>query len=214
MAEGKHIGDYKGLEDFIRRTGITLEQTIILIRVGAFRFTGSSKKALLWEVYNYLGSKPPAVRSLELFHLESKPCVLPPLGSDKLEDAFNELELLGYSVSLGMFDLLKTDYRGDVMSSELSKCIGKTIKMVGHYVCEKTVHAKNNKKMWFGTFLDAEGNFFDTTHFPNNTPVYPFRGKGCYLILGKVVEDFGFPSIEVSRFAKLPMKENPVLVGG
>ncbi|WP_225874585.1 hypothetical protein [Pedobacter hiemivivus] len=83
--------------------------------------------------------------------------------------------------------------------------------MAGLYVCEKTVHAKNNKKMWFGTFLDADGNFFDTTHFPNYTSIYPFRGKGCYLILGKVVEDFGFPSIEVIRFAKLPIKENPVL---
>lgn len=37
----------------------------------------------------------------------------------------------------------------------------------------------------------------------DNTPTYPFRGAGCYLILGKVVEDFGFPGIEVSKFAKL-----------
>lgn len=210
--ERKINGAYKGLEDFIRRTGITLEQTIILIRIGALRFTGFNKKALLWEVYNYLGNKPSAAPSPELFHLVSKPCVLPPLDSDKLEDAFNELELLGYPLSMGMFDLLKTAYRGDVKSSELGNHIGKVVKMAGEYVCDKTVHTKNNKKMWFGTFLDVEGNFFDTTHFPNNTPVYPFRGKGCYLILGKVVADFGFPSIEIVRFAKLPMKENPVLV--
>jgi DNA polymerase-3 subunit alpha len=64
--------------------------------------------------------------------------------------------------------------------------------------------------MWFGTFLDAEGEFLDTVHFPNNTPAYPFRGKGCYLILGKVVEDFGCPAIEVEKFAKLPIRDNPV----
>ena len=111
-----------------------------------------------------------------------------------------------------MFDLLKTANRGQARTNDLKAYVGQTIKLVGHYVCEKTVHTKNNKKMWFGTFLDVEGNFFDTTHFPNNTPVYPFRGKGCYLILGKVVADFGFPSIEIVRFAKLPMKEKPVLV--
>ena len=65
--------------------------------------------------------------------------------------------------------------------------------------------------MWFGTFLDADGNFFDTTHFPNTTTGYPFRGAGCYLIMGKVVEDFGFPSIEVLKIAKLPILGNPVM---
>jgi DNA polymerase-3 subunit alpha len=89
--------------------------------------------------------------------------------------------------------------------------VGQTVRMVGRYVCEKTVHTKNNKKMWFGTFLDADGDFFDTTHFSNNTPVYPFRGAGCYLIMGKVVEDFGFPSIEVVKFAKLEIVGNPIM---
>lgn len=65
--------------------------------------------------------------------------------------------------------------------------------------------------MWFGTFLDADGEFFDTTHFPNNTPLYPFRGAGCYLIKGKVVEDFWFPSIEVVKFAKLEIQGDPVM---
>lgn len=96
-----------------------------------------------------------------------------------------------------MFELLESPINGEILSNDLKNHIGQTVKMVGEYVCEKTVHTKNNKKMWFGTFLDAEGNFVDTTHFPNTTPVYPFRGAGCYLITGKVVQDFGFPSIEV-----------------
>lgn len=64
--------------------------------------------------------------------------------------------------------------------------------------------------MWFGTFLDAEGNFFDTTLFPNSTRSYPFPGTGCHLIEAKIVEDFGFPSVEVTKFAMLPILENPV----
>jgi DNA-directed DNA polymerase III PolC len=210
-SERKQNGCYLHLEDFVKRTEIGLEQAIILIRCGALRFTGKSKKTLLWEVHTLLGSKMKPNNHAELFHIETKHYTLPDLVNTRLEDAYHELELLGFPLSLSMFDLLKTEYRGDIRTNDLIKSNGQTVKMVGLYVCEKTVHTKNNKKMWFGTFLDADGNFFDTTHFSNNTPIYPFRGAGCYLILGKVVEDFGFPSIEVIKFAKLPILNNPVM---
>jgi DNA polymerase-3 subunit alpha len=203
-------GPYRDLADFIKRTAITLDQAIILIRIGALRFCGKNKKELLWEVHNYLGSKLVPKQDTELFCTEAKELYLPELESSMLEDAYNELELLGYPLTMSMFDLMKSDYRGDVSVKDLSKHLNKTIRLAGNYVCEKTVRTKNNKKMWFGTFLDAEGEFLDTVHFPDNTPAYPFRGKGCYLILGKVVEDFGCPAIEVEKFAKLPIRDNPV----
>jgi len=206
-------GPYQNLEDFIRRTAITLEQLIILIRLGALRFTGMTKKELLWDVYNYLGQKKRSLENAELFTLPVKHYQMPELPDDDLENAYQEMELLGYSLSLNMFDLLKTSFRGAATASDLAAYAGQTIKIVGNYVCEKTVRTKNNRKMWYGTFLDQQGNFFDTTHFANNTRVYPFRGKGCYLISGTVVLDFGFPSIEVLQFAKLPIRDNPVLAG-
>jgi DNA polymerase-3 subunit alpha len=204
-------GQYLDLADFIKRTAINLDQALILIRAGAFRFTGKNKKELLWEVHNYLGSKTVRRQNTELFQTEAKEFYLPELQTSPLEDSYTELELLGFPVTMDMFDLAKTTYRGDVMAEGLTSHVGEIIKMTGNYVCEKTVRTKNNKKMWFGTFLDSEGNFLDTIHFPTSTPVYPFRGKGCYLIEGKVVEDFGSPSVEVTRFAKLPIKDNPVL---
>lgn len=115
-------------------------------------------------------------------------------------------------MSISRFDLLKTAYRGDVFAKDLEQLEGKTVRMLGNFVCDKTVHTIKNTKMWFGTFIDSKGDFFDTTHFPNSSPIYPFRGKGCYLILGKVVLDFGVPSIEVIKFAKLPIMDNPVLI--
>jgi hypothetical protein len=68
--------------------------------------------------------------------------------------------------------------------------------------------------MHFGTFLDSEGMVFDTTHFPNTSKKYPFRGKGFYRVRGKVVEDFGYPMIEVDFMLKETMvhkhpEENP-----
>lgn len=210
--ERRRNGPFKDLEQFVKRTQITLEQAILLIRLGALRFTGKDKKTLLWEIYNYLGHKQKRIDSAELFNLESKEYVLPTLENSALEDAYVELELLGYPLNFNMFDFLKTSYRGEVMAADLSKHVGKTVRMVGNYVCEKTVHTIKNTKMWFGTFLDVKGDFFDTTHFPNTTPMYPFAGKGCYLILGKIVEDFGFPSVEVLKFAKLDIMMNPVAV--
>ena len=209
--ERKSNGAYRDLEDFVKRTGIGLEQMVILIRVGALWFTGKSKKELLWDAHLLLGNKAKRSGVAELFKLQAKRYELPQFDSTQLEDAYHELELLDFPVSLSMFDLLKTKYRGDIQASALQGYVGKTVKMVGMYVCEKTVNTKNNKRMWFGTFLDVQGDFFDTTHFPNTTPVYPFRGKGCYLMLGKVVEDFGFPSLEVVKFAKLDIVGNPVM---
>ena len=38
--------------------------------------------------------------------------------------------------------------------------------MVGYYVCDKVTYTKDCKRMGFGTWLDCEGEFFDTVHFP------------------------------------------------
>jgi len=211
-AERDRNGKYEDLEDFVKRTQITLEQGVTLIRLGALRFTGKDKKTLLWDIYRYLGQKQKILNHTELFKIEQKSHQLPQLENSAIEDAYNELELLGFPLHFSMFDFLKTNYRGDVMAADLNKHVGITIKMVGNYVCEKTVRMVKNTKMWFGTFIDANGDFFDTTHFPNTTSGYPFKGKGCYLILGKVVEDFNFPSIEVLKFAKLDIHMNPVAV--
>lgn len=209
--ERKRNGKYFDFEDFLRRTEISLPQVLILIRCAALRFTRKSKKALLWDAHTLLKQKDKPAVNAALFHSPVKHYVLPDLVSTNLEDAYHELELLGFPITLSMFELLKTKYRGDVSAKELIQAVGRTVKMVGLFVCEKTVRTRNNKKMWFGTFLDAWGHFFDTIHFADSTPAYPFRGAGCYLILGKVTADFGVPGIEVVKFAKLEIQGNPVM---
>ena len=62
--------------------------------------------------------------------------------------------------------------------------------------------------MTFGTWLDEEGRYFDTTHFPISLDRYPFQGKGLYLIHGKVTEDFGFASLETDAMEKLPYRKD------
>ena len=84
--------------------------------------------------------------------------------------------------------------------------------MVGYLVSIKDVPIKKNGRqemMNFGTWIDVEGGYFDTTHFPNTLIKFPFRGLGCYLILGKVVEDFDFLGIDILKMERLPMVPDP-----
>jgi hypothetical protein len=64
---------------------------------------------------------------------------------------------------------------------------------------------KTKEHMAFGTFYDAHGEVFDTVHFPNSARRFPFRGRGFYEMIGKVIEDFDVYAIDVHGMNKLPM---------
>ncbi|HOI31645.1 MAG TPA: DNA polymerase III subunit alpha, partial [Bacteroidales bacterium] len=53
VEERKKHGNYQGLHDFIDRVKPCIEQIVILIRSGAFAFTGQPKSGLLWEAHLY-----------------------------------------------------------------------------------------------------------------------------------------------------------------
>jgi len=198
-------GSFRDLADFIARLSPGLEQLILLIRTGAFRFTGKKKGELLWEAHMLINkSKPEPMRPL--FSPAIRNFRLPDLEHDTLDDAYDEIELLGFPVTLTWFDMLVTSFRGEVKASDLIKHVGKKVKMVGHLVTIKYIKTIRKEWMNFGCFIDNDGNFFDTTHFPQSLVNFPFKGAGTYLILGKVVEEFGYASVEVEKMAKLPVK--------
>src|SRR5690606_23261562 len=121
--------------------------------------------------------------------LETSKPVLPRLETSLVEDLYDELELIGLPVSSTMFELAKSPYRGNAMASDLPAMEGKTVRMVGDFVTDKTVRTKYGDYMKFGTFLDANGDFFDTVHFSRSLKAYPLRGNGIYLLEGKVVHE-------------------------
>ena len=195
-------GPFTDLNDFVTRVNPGLEQVILLIRAGAFRFTGKKKAVLLWEAHMMINkSNQNSIRPL--FSTPVKDFSLPDLVQGKIEDVYDEIELFGFPVTVSWFDMLKTSFRGEVSARRISEYKGQKIRMVGHLVTVKYIKTIKNDWMNFGCFIDAEGNFFDTTHFSQSLKKYPFKGSGTYLILGKVVEEFGFPSLEVEKMAKL-----------
>ncbi len=204
--EREQNGPYKSFDNFLRRIpGIGLEQLRILIRVGAFRFTGKSKQKLLWEAMLYFSNaKAKPTTTVDLFDTEPSDYPLPALHRESLEDAFDELELIGFPLE-SPFRLLDAAHTGDTVATGLKEKTGKQVCIIGYVVTTKDTRTKSNETMHFGTFYDVHGEFFDTVHFPNVARKYPFRGRGFYKITGKVTEDFGIYVIEVSSMTKLSM---------
>jgi DNA-directed DNA polymerase III PolC len=207
--EREKNGKFTSLEDFVHRVPVGNEQLIILIRLDAFRFTGKTKKQLLWEAHMLPGKNDKKPKSRQLFYEKPKEFTLPSLEQSRIEDAYDEIELLGFPVSLSNFDLLETRFRGNILSKDLVHHTGRKVRILGDLVTIKNVRTVKHEWMHFGCFFDTSGEFFDTVHFPDSLKQYPFRGYGVYLILGKVAEEFGFPSIEVEKMAKLPFKKDP-----
>jgi len=206
--EREKNGDYHSLEDFINRVPVGIEGLQILIFIGALRFTGKTKNQLLITARLIMVNFKPENRNLMLLQEPIKKFELPVLERSPFEDAFDEIELLNFPVSCSPFDLLQTKFRGDVMAKDLLHHHKKTVRMLAYLVSRKHVPTKMGA-MYFGTWIDAEGEFFDTAHFTGSLKEYPFQGGGCYLLLGNVEVDYHFPTITVTKMAKMPFIPDP-----
>jgi DNA polymerase-3 subunit alpha len=201
--ERRTNGPYADLYNFIKRIPVGLEQLQVLIRIGAFRFTGKPKRTLLWEAFGYLGKGKPKHVNSELFKVTTKRFELPALEKNPYEDAFDEMELLEFPLC-NPFEILDKSYKSELQANHLLQLIGQKVEIIGYLVTTKDTRTKSGLPMNFGTFLDRQGDFFDSVHFPDVAKRFPFLGKGFYSVQGKVVEEFGFPMVEVIFMKKLP----------
>ena len=197
-------GYYRNLQDFLTRVPISLEQVSILIRTGAFNFTQKSKKELLWNAHFILSKSKKTAPERTLFQQEVKEFSIPDLYFHPLEDAYDEIELLGFPVTRSPFGLLEDLKLPQTVAADLPGLIGKNVSVVGSLVNIKYTRSGNGRGMTFGVFIDFQGHWIDTVQFPEVAEKYPFRGGGCYFIKGKVMEEFGYISIETTELYRLP----------
>lgn len=208
IIERNRNGPFASLENFMRRVSVSVDQLRILIRIGAFRFTGRNKQQLLWDIHAILGHQKKSVARRELFEGQNKKYALPELFRDDFTEPRDEQEILGFPLC-SPFDLVRLPAASSrssgkaLLAADLKKYKNKVIEITGYYVTYKPTRTKKGDAMMFGCFLDRDGFFFDTNHFPEATRKFPFRGKGCYRIKGKVTEEFGFYSINVTELYKL-----------
>ncbi|CAN5775292.1 DNA polymerase III subunit alpha [soil metagenome] len=207
IEERNRYGAYLHLQDFIERTNITKEQLNILVSVGAFRFTGKTKKQLLWEA-NFLQAKNKThvAAGQSLFNEKPVEFKLPELHDYRLDDLYDEMEILDFPLA-NPFELVDDDAYKYVLSKDMEQHLGKIITTLIYFIDYKVVPTSNNQTMSFGTFVDINLDWIDTVHFPESFHNYPLKGRGFYKVTGKVVEDFGVYSVEVNKMYKVGYKE-------
>ena len=201
-------GPFKNLDDFIERVPISVEQITILIKINAFRFTQINKRELLWEAHLKISKTVIEEHIMTLFKTERINYQTPKLSSTDLENAFDEIELLGFPLC-NPFHLLQTQSTNPMRAKQLINFEHKSITIEGYLVATKNTKTANRKHMFFGTFLDYDGDFIDTVHFPPVAAKYPFRGNGIYTITGKVMIEFDCVTIEVSEMQRAAIIEDP-----
>ena len=57
--------------------------------------------------------------------------------------------------------------------------------MLAYLISRKHVPIENGS-MDFGTWIDVEGQYFDTSHFPDSLLRFPFKEGSIYLLLGTI----------------------------
>lgn len=210
LRERSERGPYCGLLDFKERCNPGLEQSKVLIRLGALRFTQKSRKALLWEAHSLMRQALKTTIGVQpLFQREEKAYNLPSLEDSPLELAYDEKELLGFSLSSPFLWVKEDGPRSHIRARHFAQVNGKRVAIDGYLVTVKPTRTQNGQEMNFGTWIDAEGQFFDSVHFPPSLRAYPFKGRSVYRLEGRVTEDFGVYSLEVERMQKAEPLPDP-----
>ena len=134
VAERGRGGPFHSLGDFDDRVEINSSQLDILIRIGAFHFTGMGKCKLMWDKNAMFNPREKFEASGLLFDDGHETFDLPELAEGKFDQAFDEIELLGFPLC-PPFDLLKenTGYTG-AFASELKGRVGRMIVIEGYYI--------------------------------------------------------------------------------
>lgn len=210
LSERSINGEFLSLEDFINRVSISIEQLSILIKIGAFNYTNKTMSELLWVAHlnlNTLTNPHPKTQN-SLFTDKPIEYTPPKINRSLLEIAFEQIEALGYPLQ-GYFPLLKNTPVNKTTTKHLPFYINKNIDIYGFLITTKRTTTSHGHRMIFGTFLDQTGGIFDTVIFPNTLKKYKLKGKGIYRIYGKVVEEFDFLSIEISKVVKQDYIQDP-----
>jgi len=123
--------------------------------MGAFRNFGTPKKELLWAAhFRYNSRFQPSHYKQTLFgYTEPETHLLPALVYHPLEDAYDQIELLGFSIS-SPFELVAALNKTSTTAQNLISLVGQNIRIYGYLVKWKQVRTKNHKLSGIGNFLN------------------------------------------------------------
>ena len=208
LSERQLFGRFKSLDDFIDRVAISIEQLTILIRIDAFRFTKKPKCELLWQAIFKLNKQKNKTNQPKMFKTEHKHFNIPKLDSNWLENAYDEMELLGFPL-VDYFGLVNEPIKSKLKAKDMKNHVNQPVLLYGLLVNTRYHKTSQGKLMRFSTFVDLDGEYFDAVHFTKVVDKYPIYGLGVYACYGKVTEEFDFCSLDIIWSKKLTLKPDP-----
>ena len=208
LNERQLYGNFKSFDNFLDRCKIGLEQLLLLIRLNAFRTWEPNKHRLMWFAHLNNHSRQLETNQAQLFRPKKVNYSLPALKSEQLVDAYDNLELLGFTL-FDDFKFIRPGNYHKTIARDLSEFAHKQITILGKLVTSKTTKTSKGDYMAFTTFLDLEGVCFDTVQFPKVMEKHPVVGVGIYFIKGVVSEDLGYYAITAEQLIKVPRLPDP-----
>lgn len=196
------LGKFDTFEQFLNSVTLSLEQVLLLIRIGSFRRLDEKKKNLLWRTHLYYRKEHTPFLQSMLFKKPAKEYLLPELETAYFEQAFEEMELLGFPLC-SPFELISDTLQDYICAKELPRHHKQQVRCYGYLISVKKTKTAQGETMLFGHFYDIQGDLLDTVHFPPSAKRYPFHGIGVYELQGCVTEEFGYFTLEVAFLRKI-----------
>jgi DNA polymerase III alpha subunit len=194
IAEERNMnGKFISLADFLVRTELGEEETILLIKCGAMDCFRETRPTLLRLLSVYIHKRKILDKNYNDLFINESFKIEEEVKTNKefsiAQKCKNEFEIFGYMVTkhpLYFFEKA-IEARHVVNANELNKYNGKRVRLAGWYMSSKRIRTKNGSIMKFLSLEDLTGTF-EAVVFPN---VYMKVAEktlsfGPYLIEGKV----------------------------
>ncbi len=212
LANREHGGRYTSIEDFALRSGVTQEDGMTLIKLGACesfqrsRMTDHARSVaamkfglLVRQSLTKTGQRaldfPLELMTYDFSHL-SEP--------EPLTIFHRERESFGYYVTNHPSDFLRSFDEGTVKAKDLSKYAGKRITIVGYRAASKGVTTKTGKPMLMLNISDDTGMVDVVVWNEQYVKYYSELATGqAFRITGKVQLSFEVPSLEAQMIEKV-----------
>jgi error-prone DNA polymerase len=196
IEERNKNGRYKGLIDFMKRTGAGLPDTIILIKAGCFgSIEQYNQPQLLFMAHKFFEGRGEN-RSDELFGNDGYQKIIspPPMRDIPYEQKLKyELEIFGSFISIHPMSYYRKfiQEKGIIPAKDFDKYRKKHVKVAGILITSKTVMTKEDELMKFISFED-ETAIFEAVFFPEAYKKFALRlsYQKPYILCGSVDVEF------------------------
>jgi len=210
LEERERGGDFGNLEDFSRRVRLNRDDIIALCPAGVFdSISGGLTRALQARKLLGMRGEETGDKNGELFETKSASSVIAPNGRYRKNDTDlrEEYRALGFlrhvhPLALWKDDVLAVKYRTKAL--RIGDYAGRNVKMIGWPVTQKDVWTKDGLAMCFLS-LEDETALYETVIFPDVYTQYStlLFDQRPLLLYGRVTNDQGAVSLEVSRIERL-----------